>query len=73
MTPEIQQKLAELRAEVNRSDLSEVKRKELLREAIALLREGRVLSAAISTKARTPKKKPEEIDSDALLASFSPK
>lgn len=59
-----QLKLAELRAKQQRGETLSM---EEIREAISLMREGRVAAQATSTKARTTKAKSASVNSDDLL------
>lgn len=62
-----QLKLAELRAKQQRGeDLT----MEEMREAIVLMRNGRVAAQATSTKARTAKASKAPVDSDDLLSQL---
>lgn len=62
-----QLKLAELRAKQQRGETLSM---EEIREAISLMREGRVAAQATSTKARTSKAKAGPINSDDLLSEL---
>ena len=62
-----QLKLAELRAKQQRGETLST---EEIREAISLMREGRVAAQATSTKARTSKAKAGPINSDDLLSEL---
>lgn len=62
-----QLKLAELRAKQQRGETLSM---EEIREAISLMREGRVAAQATSTKARTVKAKAAAINSDDLLSEL---
>lgn len=59
-----QLKLAEIRAKQTRGETLTM---EEMREAISLMREGRVAAATTSAKARTAKPKAGPINSDDLL------
>lgn len=67
MSPESQYKLAELRAKQQRGETLSM---EEIREAISLMREGRVAAQAVSTKARTTKAVKAKVDSDDLLSQL---
>ena len=67
MSPESQLKLATLRAKQQRGEELTF---EELREAIDLMREGRVAAQAVSTKSRTAKAAKAPVNSDDLLSQL---